>query len=264
MGYGEFPTREELDEAEVDYTIWMKEVREELENQSDRAIAVICASILDYQLGKILSSFVIEENEKKIRKELFEGSDSPFSSFGAKIKACYFFGLISQDEYDNIENIRKIRNVFAHQLTNVSFEKNASIKARCENLYIPKNRFVPDDFPPLLSNGELPKVNLDPFTGDNSPKNRYVQLFYYLSSNFDYRAYRISLERREKYEHKLSTADEYRESVETYLRGKEALRKIQESQDNVNIEEPRLMKFTDKYVDTMIYIADVLENSYIK
>lgn len=263
MGYGEFPTREELDETDVDYSKWMKEVKAELENQSDRAIAVVCASILDHQLERILSAFIIKGTEKKIRKELFRGGDSPFSSFGAKIKVCYFFGLISEDEYENIENIRRIRNDFAHQLTDVSFDKNQSIKAKCENLYIPKNRFVPDYIPPLLPNGELPKVNLDPFLEDNSPKNRYVQLFYYLSYNFDARVYHISLERRKKYEHKLSTADEHREAVEIFLRDKEILRKAQE-EGKVNIEETPQMKFVSKYVDTMTYVADVLEKSYTK
>ncbi|MBC6973036.1 hypothetical protein H9I32_11800 [Bacillus sp. Xin] len=232
---------------------WRQELEKEITNQSDRAIAIIVASILEIQLKDILKQFMIKE--KDIDKDLFEGN-SALSNFSSKIKACYYLGLISQDEYKNLDRIRKIRNMFAHQIINISFENNQSINDTCQNLYISKNRYMPKNIPFSGNDGELPKLNLDPFTVDNSPKNKFVEVFHYLSTNFLLRVADLQMEGyREKYEIKKSIADEFREKKEKILRLKE---QIEEQEAGPYIQE--FMRVIDMYD----YIADVLENSYDK
>lgn len=255
---------------EVDFMQWLKEVKKELATQSDRAVAVVCASILDHQLEGILSAFMIEEKEKTIDKDLFRGNTA-LSTFSSKIKMCYYLGLITEDEYKNIEWMRSIRNEFAHQLMNVSFDNNQSIKAKCNNLYIPKNRYVPEIMPVPLPNGEIPKINLNPFAEDDSPKNKYVQLFYFLANNFYARSFLISREKRKKYTYKLSTADEHRQMKETFLDTRAAMIKSQEERNKLEekaglkkteFAETPLSDFMSRNIDILEYFAQVLEKSY--
>ncbi|EJS59061.1 hypothetical protein ICE_01616 [Bacillus cereus BAG1X1-2] len=257
---------------------WRKELEKEIANQSDRAIAIVCASIIDLQLKDILKEFMIKR--KEIDKDLFEGN-SPLSNFSSKIKMCYYLGLISSDEYKNLDRIRKIRNMFAHQLINISFENNQSIRDTCNNLNIPKNRYIPKSIPFPETDGTLPKLNLNPFEVDNSPKNRFVQVFYYLSFNFLQRVSDLQIEGyREEFEIKKSTADLFRERKEKFLEFKEKSRKeilLKQLEINQNEEKNGLEKtvFKDQedgpylkmfmeIIDQYDYIATVLENSYEK
>jgi DNA-binding MltR family transcriptional regulator len=52
---------------------------------------------------------------------LFEG-EAPLSTFSSKIKLVYFFGLIPQELYRDLNLVRKIRNKFAHELDRLSFQ----------------------------------------------------------------------------------------------------------------------------------------------
>lgn len=257
---------------QVDAIQWRNELKRELANQSDRAVAIVCASILDTQLSDMLKNFMIDD--KNIKKDLLEGN-SPLSTFSAKIKTAYYLGLISEDEYKNLDTLRKIRNDFAHQLINISFDNNQSIKARCNNLYIPKNRYVPEVIPRPTEDGKIPKLNLDPFAEDNSPKNRFVQVFYFLSLNFLQRNFEIVNMKREKYVPTMTTAEIHRNIRDTYLSAKD---KIIQTQLEINerrkalgqeekifeTDQSEISKLIDKTIEDFGYIADVLENSYEK
>lgn len=48
-------------------------------------------------------------------------TNDPLSSFASKIKIAFCLGLISSDEYDDLQIIRDIRNTFAHYLTDCDF-----------------------------------------------------------------------------------------------------------------------------------------------
>lgn len=262
----------------MDQIQWQKELDKEIENQSDRAIAIVSASILDVQLRNILLEYMIKE--KDINKDLFEGN-SPLSTFSSKIKACYYLGLISEDEYKNIDTIRKIRNDFAHQLINISFDNNQSIKDRCRNLYIPKNMYIPKSFP-IPKDGKLPKLNLNPFVADNSPKNRFIQVFYFLSMNLLDRIVDLSLDSTvEKYEVKISTAEGFRKKKEQFSKLKKDLIEVKEKEIKLRLEinemeekagkektvfepikESEYLKALEQEVQMYDYIATVLENSY--
>ena len=65
-------------------------------------------------------------------------------SFGAKIKACWCLGFLPEDEYLNLEQIRKMRNEAAHNLDTVSFESQ-KIKQHLANLRVAS--FPHDDNP---------------------------------------------------------------------------------------------------------------------
>lgn len=98
---------------------------EEFQNESPRASALIGASFLDHCLGNIITAFLTDE---KVTSDLLNGFNAPLGTFDARIRMAYALGLISDDEYYNLELIRKIRNEFAHGLHGLSFTHENILK----------------------------------------------------------------------------------------------------------------------------------------
>ena len=98
---------------------------DDFQKESDRAAAVLAVSYLDDLLKQLLlHSFKNKEDE------LFDGM-RPLSTFSAKITMSYAYGLIDKNLKDDMNNIRRIRNEFAHEFKNLSFKKE-KIKNRCQ------------------------------------------------------------------------------------------------------------------------------------
>lgn len=155
----------------------LEEFEKELKYSSDRGIALICGSIIDYQLGDLLKSFLIKS--ASLDKDLFKGT-APLATFDSKLKLAFYLGLINEGEKRNITYIQRVRNRFAHQFLDISFE-NVDIKNLCSILEIPKNGFLPKHLPRVDKNSsELPKVDLNPIKKDTPSKERFILTFRYL------------------------------------------------------------------------------------
>jgi mannitol operon repressor len=106
------------------------------EETSDRAVAIVGTEFLSGHLGQVIESFLIDDAEAS--DFLDPGNPfAPLGSFGARIKAAYCLGLISQDEYNDLKIIKNIRNSFAHGLHGLSF-LTPDIQAECEKLKCPQ------------------------------------------------------------------------------------------------------------------------------
>ena len=81
-----------------------------------RATAIVGAAQLDYLLEQVLRHHMIAKPEKS----LFEAY-GPLSSFSAKIDLARSLGILTKGEASDLHRVRKIRNVFAHSLQEVSF-----------------------------------------------------------------------------------------------------------------------------------------------
>jgi hypothetical protein len=88
----------------------------ELEEETDRAAAILCAAFLDYELEKLLRRFFLDAKQSE---ELFNPMQ-PLSSFSARIKISYVLGLIDKDTYDDLNLVRRIRNMFARNSAKVT------------------------------------------------------------------------------------------------------------------------------------------------
>jgi DNA-binding MltR family transcriptional regulator len=109
------------------------DVNAELVNSSDRAAVLIGATILDVQLERLLRGFFVDD-EQEVNKLIASANQSaPLSSFSARIRAAYCLGLIHKSERDDLSAIREIRNVFAHNILNCTFDNSDVIKT-CKNL----------------------------------------------------------------------------------------------------------------------------------
>lgn len=108
----------------------LSEFLKEFNKESDRGGVLIAASYLDEILGEILKVFMVETKEAQ---EMIFGFNAPIGAFSARIKAAYSFALIEENEFKELNIIRKIRNEFGHSWKQVTFE-DQKINSLCNNL----------------------------------------------------------------------------------------------------------------------------------
>jgi hypothetical protein len=65
--------------------------------------------------------------------QLIDGFNAPLGTFSSRIKAAYSLGLIENEQFEDLEHLRKIRNEFAHSWRPTSFA-HPSIAAHIEKL----------------------------------------------------------------------------------------------------------------------------------
>lgn len=102
----------------------------EFQEESDRGAALVASSLLDERLKKILESFFTDVSSSK---DLLEGFNAPLGTLSARISAAYALGLIQENEYQECNIIRRIRNEFGHKWKDVSFD-SLQIKTLCDSL----------------------------------------------------------------------------------------------------------------------------------
>lgn len=90
----------------------------EFQRETNRAAAVLAAAFADELLKALLAASFVDES-KGARAVL--ARDGAAATFSARIALSYAIGLISADEADDLNRLRRIRNDFAHQLHGLSF-----------------------------------------------------------------------------------------------------------------------------------------------
>jgi hypothetical protein len=96
-----------------------KEHLKEFDSESDRALVVLAAAMLEELLGELLRARLVPHAGNN--DPLFDGVNAPFSSFSASIDGCFRTGLISSQLARDLHLLRKIRNDFAHGVTSANF-----------------------------------------------------------------------------------------------------------------------------------------------
>ena len=115
--------------------LWSGLIKEFHPDESDRVIAIVGPTFLDAQLKQLIANFMIDD-ETHVNELLHDKGIKPLGSFSARIEAAYCLGLISKEEYHDLDKIRGIRNDFAHKL-DLSFT-DQSVRDRCNDLKLPK------------------------------------------------------------------------------------------------------------------------------
>lgn len=95
-------------------------LKSEISSISDRACAIVCSAYLDDLLESIIFSFLTNASATQNRQ--LTSQNGPLSTFSSKIVLAYRLGLISKKEFDDLNLVRKIRNLFAHDLNSNSFD----------------------------------------------------------------------------------------------------------------------------------------------
>jgi hypothetical protein len=138
-------TEDELAKWEAEWATMSPRIRawaKRLLGESPRGVLLIVGAYGDDAVERLLRAACLDV--KQVDELLDSGGSAPLGAFGAKIKACWCLGLLPEDEYVNLEQIRKMRNEAAHNLETVSFDSN-KIKQHLANLRLP--RFAHDDDP---------------------------------------------------------------------------------------------------------------------
>jgi DNA-binding MltR family transcriptional regulator len=81
-----------------------------------RSIVIVGASRIDNSLLEILRTFLLpKKSTAKNSDELLEG-DNPLGTFSSRIKMCYRLGLVDETLYSVLDEIRRVRNLCAHEV----------------------------------------------------------------------------------------------------------------------------------------------------
>jgi len=82
-----------------------EELSDFLKNESDRCVVIVAAAFFDETLGRLLG----ERTERPLNSRINDARD---------------YGILSQDEHDDLHKIRQLRNQFAHNLRAAAFDTN--------------------------------------------------------------------------------------------------------------------------------------------
>lgn len=106
------------EEAEVDNLNRFLRV---IGGQDERAMVLSLAAFIEDTLGRLLLAYL---RECKASRDLVEGFNAPLGTLSSRIKTVYAFGLVTEEQFRDMEILRKIRNLFAHNWEGVSLERN--------------------------------------------------------------------------------------------------------------------------------------------
>ncbi|HYF81267.1 MAG TPA: MltR family transcriptional regulator [Symbiobacteriaceae bacterium] len=98
-----------------------------LNDESDVGCVVVGAAFLDAELGALLSLKLIDSPESD---QLLGGA---LGNFSTRAQVAYCLRLIRRDQYQDLKEIAKIRNQFAHSHLLLSFA-DPSIRESCDRL----------------------------------------------------------------------------------------------------------------------------------
>lgn len=91
-----------------------------LRDLDDRGLVLSLAAFAEEALGEILKSFM---TPSAATTQLIDGFNAPLGTFSSRIKAAYAIGLITKEQFLDLERLRKIRNEFAHSWKPVDISK---------------------------------------------------------------------------------------------------------------------------------------------
>ncbi len=109
----------------------MAEFRGMLEDETERGLAIVGAAFLDDALKELLRAYLIDDS-KKVVNGLLSGS---IGSFKKRCDLAYALGLIGPDMHSDLDQVREIRNAFAHCYSDLDFSAS-KVLDRCKNLKI--------------------------------------------------------------------------------------------------------------------------------
>ncbi len=125
----------------LDSKSW-EQFKNEYEISDDRSCALLCAAYLDNCLEILVLAALVHKDEA--RKGLF-AEMGPLGTFSAKTKIAYCLNLIPESVYKDLNAIRKIRNIYAHQLHGLSFSAEP-ILSECNKLILPDDYLTSMDY----------------------------------------------------------------------------------------------------------------------
>lgn len=89
-------------------------------DEDERGLALSVAAFAEDCLGRLIGAYLRDGSQSK---DLIEGFNAPLGTLSSRIKAGFALGLLTEDQYRDLELARKIRNEFAHKWEGCTFEQ---------------------------------------------------------------------------------------------------------------------------------------------
>jgi mannitol operon repressor len=116
-----------------------------INKESERGVVLIFCSFIDELMRRVLLAFLVDD---KRHATLVEGFNAPLGTFAARIRAASALGLLAPDEVAECDLLRKVRNVFSHEVT-VSFGDDGIVKLcarlrymKADDVTSPRTQFI--------------------------------------------------------------------------------------------------------------------------
>ena len=98
---------------------WAEAIHAAFDRESDRAAAIVAGAMLDEALRALLEARLVQPAKGR---SLLNGGNAPLGTYSARIDTAHQLGLISGYLARDLHIIRKIRNEFAHQPLETTFD----------------------------------------------------------------------------------------------------------------------------------------------
>ncbi len=98
----------------------INQLTKSLSDYDDRGLVLSLAAFAEEALGDVLKAFM---TASEATAQLIEGFNAPLGTFSSRTKAAYAIGLITKEQFLDLERLRKIRNEFAHSWKPVDISK---------------------------------------------------------------------------------------------------------------------------------------------
>lgn len=127
-------------------------ILKELEQQTDRGVAIIGAAYIEERLEEVLRALfadrieTVKYEKQKVSKRLFKGT-GPLTSLSAKIDTAFALGMLGDHSFQDLHLIREIRNAFAHTSDPLTFH-STKIVGLSRKLWLPLNILAPGEESP--------------------------------------------------------------------------------------------------------------------
>lgn len=105
---------------------------EHLDGQPARVVVISYAALIEAILEDCLMAHMMILDLPRF-KEVFRKPDAPLGTFSAKIAMAHAVGLITDEMRGQMDQLRAIRNAFAHAVKPIDFD-NPTIDAACRKL----------------------------------------------------------------------------------------------------------------------------------
>jgi DNA-binding MltR family transcriptional regulator len=122
----------------------------ELSPEKDRAAAIMGATFIEHALKRAIITKFAPDSEDPEFSYAFDSGEAPYRELASRIRLARALGIIDKNQYDNLESIRNIRNVFAHSMENLTFSTpqisayfDGIVKFNEDNLMLLVEAFAP-------------------------------------------------------------------------------------------------------------------------
>jgi DNA-binding MltR family transcriptional regulator len=110
----------ETDAADYDWVYaGINELSESLDALDERGLILSLSAFAEEALGDLLLSFMLPVKQSE---DIVKGFSAPLGTFSSRTKATYALGLITKNQFDDLNRLREIRNIYAHGWRTIKFE----------------------------------------------------------------------------------------------------------------------------------------------